>query len=266
MFLSKDFYSPATYGTQIKSPVQLVVSTYKKLGIKSAPTYPAFAEQIGGLGQAIFYPPNVKGWDGGKSWINPATMFERENAVRYIAFPEEMPVDPQAYLEGSKRLSGEVIHEQFLAWAAKGNYTDFPSNGIPTMANNMVAGDPLMKGGSAPPETMKLNEEDFNLFRGVFNAAVLAQKTVPPAPRKVADFRLAAMLKKEGVTDAPGVIDALTRRFLRVPITGQRRDELIAFCMKALGGPKVDYTQYTVEKNLREVLHLILSAPEYQLS
>ena len=29
VFLSKDFYSPATYGTQIKSPVQLVVSTYR---------------------------------------------------------------------------------------------------------------------------------------------------------------------------------------------------------------------------------------------
>ena len=33
VFLSKDFYSPATYGTQIKSPVQLVISTYKKLGL-----------------------------------------------------------------------------------------------------------------------------------------------------------------------------------------------------------------------------------------
>ncbi len=266
VLLSRDFYSPATYGTQIKSPVQLVVSTYKKLGIKSAPTYPTFAGLIGGLGQAIFYPPNVKGWDGGKTWINPATMFERENAVRYIAFPEEIPVDPNDYLEGSKRLSGEVIHEQFLAWAAKGNYTDFPSNGVPSMANNMVAGDPMTKGGSAGSETMKLNGEDFNLFRGVFNAAVRAHKAVPPEPRKVADFRLATMLKGEGVTDAPGVVDALTRRFLRVPIIGQRRDDLIAFCMKSLGGPKVDYTRYTVEKDLREVLHLILSAPEYQLS
>jgi hypothetical protein len=151
--------------------------------------------------------------------------------VRYIAFPEEMPVDPNDYLEGSKRLSGEVIHEQFLPWAAKGNYTDFPSNGVPSMANNMVAGDPMTKGGSAGSETMKLNGEDFNLFRGVFNAAILAHKTVPPEPRKVANFRLTAMLKKEGVTDAPGLVDALARRFLRVPITGQRRDQVIAFCM-----------------------------------
>ena len=103
IFLSKDFYSPATFGTQIKSPVQLVVSTYKKLGITDAPTYPKFANLTGGLGQAIFYPPNVKGWDGGKSWINPATIFERENTMRFILFPEELPVAKDTHLEGSRR-------------------------------------------------------------------------------------------------------------------------------------------------------------------
>ena len=33
IFLSRDFYSPASVGTQIKSPVQLAVSTYRKLGL-----------------------------------------------------------------------------------------------------------------------------------------------------------------------------------------------------------------------------------------
>jgi uncharacterized protein (DUF1800 family) len=61
IFLSKDFYGPATYATQIKSPVQLVVSTYKKLGIGSAPTYPNFAALTGGLGQAIFISAQREG-------------------------------------------------------------------------------------------------------------------------------------------------------------------------------------------------------------
>jgi uncharacterized protein (DUF1800 family) len=264
IFLSKDFYSPATYATQIKSPVQLVVSTYKKLGIGSAPTYPNFAALTDGLGQAIFYPPNVKGWDGGRSWINPATIFQRENTARYILFPEDMPVLRDAYLERTRRLSGDVIHEQFLKMAAQGNYTDFPSNG--GGANSMMPVDPMMKGGGAGSETMKLSGEDFNVFRGVFNAAVFAYEAVPPDARKDPQFDLGAMLKKEGVTDAAGVVDALMRRFLRVPITGGRREELVAFCLKTLHGPRIDYTSYTVEKELREVLHLILSAPEYQLS
>jgi hypothetical protein len=123
-----------------------------------------------------------------------------------------------------------------------------------------------MKGGGAGSETMKLSGEDFNLFRGVFNAAAFAHEAVPPDARKDPPFNLAAMLKKEGVTDVAGVVDSLMQRFLRVAITGQRREDLVAFCLKTLGGPKVDYARYTLEKELREVLHLILSAPEYQLS
>ena len=40
IFLSKDFYSPPSYATQIKSPVHLVVSTYKKLGLTRSADHP----------------------------------------------------------------------------------------------------------------------------------------------------------------------------------------------------------------------------------
>jgi hypothetical protein len=36
------------------------------------------------LGQLPFYPPNVKGWDGGKSWINTAI---RELAILTMSTP-----------------------------------------------------------------------------------------------------------------------------------------------------------------------------------
>jgi hypothetical protein len=29
----------------------------------------------------LFYPPNVKGWDGGRSWINSSTLIGRANLV-----------------------------------------------------------------------------------------------------------------------------------------------------------------------------------------
>ena len=37
ILISKDFYSAPSVGSQIKSPVQLAVSTYRKLGLESAP-------------------------------------------------------------------------------------------------------------------------------------------------------------------------------------------------------------------------------------
>jgi uncharacterized protein (DUF1800 family) len=69
MFLSRDFYSASSVATQIKSPVQLVVSTYKKLGMTEVPGAPNFGQTTGGLGQQICVPPNVAGWKGGRTWI-----------------------------------------------------------------------------------------------------------------------------------------------------------------------------------------------------
>ena len=71
IFLSRDFYSPASTGTQIKSPVQLAVSTYRKLGLKDAPGVPDFNIATGTLGQRLFSPPTVAGWAEGRSWITP---------------------------------------------------------------------------------------------------------------------------------------------------------------------------------------------------
>lgn len=254
IFLSRDFHSPASYATQIKSPVQLVAGAYKKLGLKDAPTYPKFAGLTASLGQEIFYPPNVKGWDGGRSWINPATTFQRQNVARYILFPEETPVVKNAHLEGTRRLTGDFLFNQFLELAERGNYTDFPK------------GETGMAKGSAGEETAKLSGEDFNLFRGVFNAAVFAVQGVPPEPRRGPQFELTAMLKGAGVSDAAGAVDYLLGRFLRVPVAGERRQTLVRFLEQQTGGATLDYSRYTLEKELRELLHLIMSLPEYQLS
>src|SRR5262249_53480400 len=54
IFLSRDFYSPASYATRIKSPVELAVSTYKKLGLTEIPGVPDFNEATSALGQQLF--------------------------------------------------------------------------------------------------------------------------------------------------------------------------------------------------------------------
>src|SRR5207248_4632152 len=79
IFLSRDFYSPASVGTQIKSPVELAVSTYKKLGLQNIPGVPDFNSATSALGQRLFSPPTVAGWAGGRSWITPGLLLERGN-------------------------------------------------------------------------------------------------------------------------------------------------------------------------------------------
>ena len=76
MFNSKAFYSAESDGTQIKSPTQLIVQSCK---ILECDPPPGFALQfiMQSLGQVLFAPPNVKGWDGNRAWINTSTLASR---------------------------------------------------------------------------------------------------------------------------------------------------------------------------------------------
>ncbi len=80
LFSSKEFYGTATMGTQIKSPVQLLVGTIRGLGLKNASLRKVIADAAT-MDQELMQPPNVKGWDGGAAWINAGAMFARQNAT-----------------------------------------------------------------------------------------------------------------------------------------------------------------------------------------
>ncbi|MGB0715012.1 MAG: DUF1800 domain-containing protein [Phycisphaerae bacterium] len=77
LFLSEAFYADHVIGTQIKSPVDLVVGTLRMLDHTNV-DYHALARMLGDMGQNLFQPPNVKGWDGGKTWLTPSTFLKRE--------------------------------------------------------------------------------------------------------------------------------------------------------------------------------------------
>jgi uncharacterized protein (DUF1800 family) len=84
MFLSPAFYSPRAMRTQIKSPVQWLVGATLHLG---APRIPPFLSQmmLRSLGQELFDPPSVKGWDGGPSWITASNLLNRYNFAGILA-------------------------------------------------------------------------------------------------------------------------------------------------------------------------------------
>ncbi len=78
MFRSREFYRPEVIHAQIKSPVEFVVGAVRHLGIAD-PDWPRLGQLAADAGQRLFFPPTVKGWDGGKAWINAATIFTRAN-------------------------------------------------------------------------------------------------------------------------------------------------------------------------------------------
>lgn len=82
MFKHKEFKSKSSYHAKIKSPVELVVGTIKALQVKELDA--DLPSLLGRMGQNIFEPPSVKGWDGGASWIATDTMMERFNFATRI--------------------------------------------------------------------------------------------------------------------------------------------------------------------------------------
>ena len=66
-FLSRDFYSSATYGAHIKGPVEHVVTLLKHLGAEDVPGIPDFNSTTVALGQHLLNPPSVAGWAQGQS-------------------------------------------------------------------------------------------------------------------------------------------------------------------------------------------------------
>lgn len=78
MFRCEEFYRPSVIRNQVKSPVQWLVGTSRMLQCDLPPGFIS-AAILRSLGQDLFAPPNVKGWDGGISWITTNTLLTRYN-------------------------------------------------------------------------------------------------------------------------------------------------------------------------------------------
>ncbi|MEJ7590271.1 MAG: DUF1800 domain-containing protein [Planctomycetaceae bacterium] len=82
IFTSNLFYSPHAVGRKVRSPVELAVGLLRSL--QGSTNAFDLAEEMLTLGQGLLYPPSVKGWDGGRTWINSSTLLGRSNLVRTL--------------------------------------------------------------------------------------------------------------------------------------------------------------------------------------
>ncbi|MFV1968510.1 MAG: DUF1800 family protein [Pirellulaceae bacterium] len=73
------FFSDHAVGRKVRSPVDLTIGLLRSLG--GSTNAQRLAGELVFLGQGLFYPPNVKGWDGGRAWINASMLLGRANVV-----------------------------------------------------------------------------------------------------------------------------------------------------------------------------------------
>ncbi|HEY0732994.1 MAG TPA: DUF1800 domain-containing protein, partial [Chitinophagaceae bacterium] len=95
IFTSDWFYDEKNIGSKIKSPVELLVGIQRMLPMKLENEEALMVLQRV-LGQLLFYPPNVAGWPGGKSWIDSSSLMMRLRIPKLINDVDEMNVSPKA--------------------------------------------------------------------------------------------------------------------------------------------------------------------------
>lgn len=83
LLLSPVFWQPATRGTLVRSPVELVVGTVRQFEFRYTDPLP-FSVAVAQLGQNLFNPPNVKGWPGGTAWIDSSSLLARKNVLERL--------------------------------------------------------------------------------------------------------------------------------------------------------------------------------------
>ena len=249
MFLSKDFYNAASVGVHIKSPVELAISTYRKLGLNDVPGVPDFNQATSALGQTLFRPPTVAGWAGGRSWITPGLLLERGNFARDVLFPD-INFIPSDRRNGSREIQSVARRIREGMDITSATQPSSVSEGQIIAESNMLAD----------------RDEDFNTRYGSFRGWQMAIERVKPIPRHTARLNLSKMVVTQDLQTSNEVVDYFIARFMRVAPGEDSRRMLVSFLDRELGTSSISEAQTYMEDGLRMTLHLLMSQPEYQLN
>ena len=98
---SRAFFAATNLRTRVLGPVEFVVGAVRGLElIDPPPSTLVLADWSARLGQDLFYPPNVGGWPGGRSWLSARSLIGRANFAAALVegrgVGRDAPLDPIA--------------------------------------------------------------------------------------------------------------------------------------------------------------------------
>jgi uncharacterized protein (DUF1800 family) len=235
LFADPQFYRDEILGERISSPVEYLVGTTRRLGIE-VPSQLLWLG-AGQLGQRLFDPPNVKGWEGGEAWITTSTLLARGNLAGMLI--------------------GVVKFEDVLKDDSM-EMTDEP--------DSMTGGE--MDGADAKPKKpeKKAEKKGAKVDLGPEMGAMKRLTGEFYYPR----INLSARMTRIGAQRDGTIVDMLCDELLPVPLSETSRIALLEFLRAERGGLHVEdgkllATGTKAENVLRRLAHLILSLPEAQL-
>lgn len=123
---SRLFHAPQARRRRVKSPVEYIVGTCRMLGMADPmPSPELLADSSAAMGQGLYAPPSVAGWDGGPAWIDTTRLVARTNLALGICsqtgpLSGKIQLDTWAKAAGatSPETTADALAETLLADAA----------------------------------------------------------------------------------------------------------------------------------------------------
>ena len=115
LFTADWFYTEKNIGVRIKSPIELLVGMRRTLPMKIENADSQLVLQKL-LGQILFYPPNVAGWPGGRTWIDSSTLMVRLRLPKLISDIDEFNIRPK---DDDDQMMGRMEEEKRVAGLQK---------------------------------------------------------------------------------------------------------------------------------------------------
>jgi len=244
LFLDPAFYRDEVVGARIAGPLDYLVGTARRLGVDPPPRLVVLGAAA--LGQRLFEPPSVQGWERGPAWITTSTLMLRGN------------------LAGG--LLGRVGHRDLFrelgSAATEPEEPEVLGRDDPraTSADDAPDGPAAEPGDGpddgSPPGTRRRKRRDA--------LRVLERAGWSPA------IHLTARLERAGALDDGSIADVLLEELLAIEPTASIRGEALALLRErrrelGLADGELLEARADSERVLRELAHLVLSLPEAHL-
>jgi uncharacterized protein (DUF1800 family) len=257
LLLDPRFYREQVVGTRVASPVDYLVGSTRRLAIDVGPEFLFVA--TGELGQELFDPPSVKGWDEGEAWIDTGSLLARGNTVGLLlgtvdleaSFQVMASVSPGADAAPSSGKRGPSRGE-----ADAEETMDEDSIGEETMEESMM-GEVAMGEVAAREPKDRLPGEIANVVKSLGDGYV---------PR----LDLSRVFQKHAIVGDDRIIGAMLENLLAIEPPADTHARLVRRLLWEREAAQLSEEGFLsdpdlAESILRRIAHLILSLPEAQL-
>ena len=274
MLGSNLFFSDHAYRKRLKWPVEYALGAVRAVVPDRVPLGDLL-DPLSKMGQALFEPPNVKGWRTGTDWLNSATLLARNNFAETVAL-------------GTWARASAKGNNPTATFAAP------PAVAEPAVPDTLMLVNPPVPAGSIGIPVLLGPADQVGAAAGVLGAASVYPITPPmledlpvpggsgpprppgkgpnnpnaPAPDPDAKFDAAAAVfaGKPKPATVPEVVKRMGELLYGDAVPAAARGKVEKF----LGGDKKTPTAKELEAKefrakAREALHALMCLPEYQL-